>query len=126
MKARGPRWWPSVAVKRAAVTAACGAVRRAAPGGGICRAAGFSSTLVTHGRADGGAGGAGDRPVEALISPARADGPCVLLFSHNFDQVLRLADQVWVMPGRPVRGGRRVAQTSGAGSFALITGAQAA
>jgi D-xylose transport system ATP-binding protein len=50
----------------------------------------------------------------------------VLLISHNFAQVMRLSDQVWVMRAGRCVAGRRTAQTTGEEIVALITGAQAA
>ena len=45
------------------------------------------------------------RKVEELIRKLRDDGHAVLLISHNFEQVLRLSDHVWVMrAGRCVGG----------------------
>jgi simple sugar transport system ATP-binding protein len=47
----------------------------------------------------------------------------VLLISHNFEQVLRLSDQVWVMRAGRCIGGRRTADTTGQEIVGLITGA---
>jgi len=49
----------------------------------------------------------------------------VLLISHNFDQVMRLSDHVWVMRAGLAVAGRRTAETSGEELVALITGAKA-
>ena len=64
--------------------------------------------------------------VEAVITKLRDSGVAVLLVSHNFDQVMRLSDQVWVMRAGVAVAGRRTAETSGTELVALITGAQAA
>ncbi|MGO4426964.1 sugar ABC transporter ATP-binding protein, partial [Streptomyces sp. MCAF7] len=56
----------------------------------------------------------------------RDDGHAVLLISHNFAQVMRLSDQVWVMRSGRCVAGRRTAETTGEEIVALITGAQAA
>jgi simple sugar transport system ATP-binding protein len=47
----------------------------------------------------------------------------VLLISHNFEQVMRLSDQVWVMRAGRCIGGRRTADTTGQEIVGLITGA---
>jgi D-xylose transport system ATP-binding protein len=64
--------------------------------------------------------------VEELIQRLRAEGHAVLLISHNFAQVMRLSDQVWVMRAGRCVGGRRTADTTGEEIVALITGARAA
>jgi D-xylose transport system ATP-binding protein len=46
----------------------------------------------------------------------------VLLISHNFDQVMRLSNQVWVMRAGRLVGGRRTNSTSGDELVAMITG----
>lgn len=52
-------------------------------------------------------------------------GLAILLISHNFDQVLRLSDQIWVMRQGDVMAGLRAKDTSGDELVALITGAKA-
>jgi ABC-type sugar transport system ATPase subunit len=64
--------------------------------------------------------------VEELIVRLKSEGRAVLLISHNFAQVLRLSDHVWVMRAGRCVAGRRTAETSGEEIVALITGAQAA
>jgi D-xylose transport system ATP-binding protein len=61
--------------------------------------------------------------VEELIRKLRHDGHAVLLISHNFEQVMRLSDQVWVMRAGRCIGGRRTADTTGQEIVGLITGA---
>ncbi|WP_028934568.1 ATP-binding cassette domain-containing protein [Pseudonocardia spinosispora] len=92
----------------------------------ICRAAGFSSRLVIMDEPTAALGVRETRRVEELICRLRDEGHAVLLVSHNFDQVMRLADQVWVMRAGHCVAGRRVAGTSAEEIVALITGAQAA
>ena len=127
MKARAAEMVSELAVNVPAVTAR---VRRLSGGQrqavAICRAAGFSSTLVIMDEPTAALGVQETARVEALISRLRDDGHAVLLISHNFDQVLRLADQVWVMRAGRCVAGRRITQTTGAEIVALITGAQAA
>jgi ABC-type sugar transport system ATPase subunit len=92
----------------------------------ICRAAGFSSTLVIMDEPTAALGVQETARVEELILRLRAEGHAVLLISHNFAQVMRLSDQVWVMRAGRCVGGRRTAETTGEEIVALITGAREA
>jgi len=127
MKTRASEMVSELAVNVPAVTAR---VRRLSGGQrqavAICRAAGFSSTLVIMDEPTAALGVQETARVEQLITRLRDDGHAVLLVSHNFDQVMRLADQVWVMRAGRCVAGRRIAQTTGEEIVALITGAQAA
>jgi D-xylose transport system ATP-binding protein len=62
--------------------------------------------------------------VEDLIKRMKSQGLAILLISHNFDQVLRLSDQIWVMRQGDVMAGLRAKETSGDELVALITGAK--
>jgi simple sugar transport system ATP-binding protein len=62
--------------------------------------------------------------VEALIERLHADGRTFLVVSHNFDQVMRLSDEVWVLRHGHVVGRRRTKETTGDELVALITGAK--
>ncbi|MBT0773943.1 sugar ABC transporter ATP-binding protein [Kineosporia sp. J2-2] len=90
----------------------------------ICRAAGFSSKLVIMDEPTAALGVQETERVEQLILKLRSDGHAVLLISHNFAQVMRLADQVWVMRSGRCVAGRRIAETTGEEIVALITGAR--
>ena len=58
-----------------------------------------------------------------LISRLREQGITVILISHNFEEIMTLADQVWVMrQGRAVAH-RRIADTTGPELVGLLTGA---
>jgi D-xylose transport system ATP-binding protein len=92
----------------------------------ICRAAGFSSRLVIMDEPTAALGVQETARVEELITRLRDEGHAVLLISHNFAQVMRLSDQVWVMRAGRCVGGRRTAETTGEEIVALITGAKAA
>jgi D-xylose transport system ATP-binding protein len=92
----------------------------------ICRAAGFSSRLVIMDEPTAALGVQETAKVEDLIRRLRDEGHAVLLISHNFEQVLRLSDQVWVMRAGRCVGGRRTADTTGEEIVGLITGAVAA
>jgi ABC-type sugar transport system ATPase subunit len=92
----------------------------------ICRAAGFSSKLVIMDEPTAALGVQETERVEQLITKLRDDGHAVLLISHNFAQVMRLSDHVWVMRAGQCVGGRRTSETTGEEIVALITGAKAA
>ncbi len=79
----------------------------------ICRAAGFSSKLVIMDEPTAALGVQETERVEQLILKLREDGHAVLLISHNFAQVMRLSDQVWVMRSGRCVAGRRTAETTG-------------
>ena len=89
----------------------------------ISRAAGWGSRLVIMDEPTAALGVRETARVEELILRLRADGLAVLLISHNFDQVMRLSNQVWVMRSGRLVGGRRTDQTSGRELVAMITGA---
>ena len=92
----------------------------------ICRAAGFSSRLVIMDEPTAALGVQETARVEELIIRLRDEGHAVLLISHNFAQVMRLSDHVWVMRAGRCVGGRRTTETTGEEIVALITGAKTA
>jgi D-xylose transport system ATP-binding protein len=89
----------------------------------ICRAAGFSSRLVIMDEPTAALGVQETARVEELVLRLRDEGHAVLLISHNFAQVMRLSNHVWVMRAGRCVGGRRTEATSGEEIVALITGA---
>ena len=90
----------------------------------ICRAAGFSSKLVIMDEPTAALGVQETAKVEELILKLRDDGHSVLLISHNFSQVMRLSDQVWVMRAGRCVAGRRTLETTGDEIVSLITGSR--
>ena len=92
----------------------------------ICRAVGAGARLVIMDEPTAALGVQETRNVEALIARLREEHVSVILISHNFDQVMRLSDQVWAMRAGRVVGTRRTSETSGNELVALITGATAA
>lgn len=89
----------------------------------ICRAAGWGSKIVIMDEPTAALGVRETRQVEELIRRLCDEGTAVLLISHNFDQVMRLSAQVWVMRSGRLVGGRRTTETSGSELVAMITGA---
>ena len=91
----------------------------------ICRAAGWGSKVVIMDEPTAALGVKETAKVEELIKRMKAKGLAILLISHNFDQVLRLADHIWVMRQGSVMAGMRAKDTNGDQLVALITGAAA-
>jgi ABC-type sugar transport system ATPase subunit len=60
--------------------------------------------------------------VEELIGKMKSQGLAILLISHNFEQVLKLSDHIWVMRQGDVIAGMRTKDTTGDELVALITG----
>jgi len=92
----------------------------------IARAAGWGSSIVIMDEPTAALGVQETARVEGIIRRLQEQGVAVLLISHNFDQVLRLSNHVWVMRGGLAVAERRAAETSGDELVALITGAKAA
>lgn len=92
----------------------------------IARAAGRGSHVVIMDEPTAALGVQETARVESVIRSLRDSGVAVLLISHNFDQVMRLSDQVWVMRAGNAVAGLRTADTSGDELVSLITGARAA
>jgi ABC-type sugar transport system ATPase subunit len=89
----------------------------------ICRAVGAGAKIVIMDEPTAALGVQETANVEGLIRKLKEEKVSVILVSHNFDQVLRLADQVWVMRAGKVAGTVRAAETTGEHLVALVTGA---
>lgn len=92
----------------------------------IARAAGWGGSIVIMDEPTAALGVQETARVEGIVRRLKEQGVAVLLISHNFDQVLRLSDHVWVMRGGLAVAERRAAETDGDELVALITGAKAA
>jgi D-xylose transport system ATP-binding protein len=92
----------------------------------ISRAVAWGSRLVIMDEPTAALGVRETAKVEDFIRRLRQRGLAVLVISHNFDQVLRLSDQVWVMLNGRVVGGRRTVDVTGDELVAMITGSVAA
>nr|BBH92238.1 sugar ABC transporter ATP-binding protein [Thermogemmatispora argillosa] len=88
----------------------------------IARAASWGSRLLIMDEPTAALGVRETRRVEELILRLREQGLAILLISHNFEQVLRLSQQVWVMRSGQVVGGRRTSETTSDELVAMITG----
>ncbi len=127
MKAHAAELLQDLAVNAPSVTSK---VRRLSGGQrqavAIARAAGRNSKIVIMDEPTAALGVQETARVEHVINTLRDSGVAVLLISHNFDQVMRLADHIWVMRAGVAVAGRRASATSGDELVALITGARAA
>lgn len=92
----------------------------------ISRAAGWSSRVVIMDEPTAALGVRETAKVEELIHRLKDRGLAVIVISHNFDQVLRLSEQVWVMRQGRLIAGIRTEDTNGDELVALITGASGA
>ncbi|GHD41832.1 sugar ABC transporter ATP-binding protein [Mycetocola manganoxydans] len=92
----------------------------------IARAAGWGSKIVIMDEPTAALGVQETARVENVINTLRDSGVAVLLISHNFEQVMRLSDHIWVMRAGLAVAERRSSETSGDELVALITGAKAA
>jgi ABC-type sugar transport system ATPase subunit len=90
----------------------------------ICRAAGFASKLIIMDEPTAALGVQETARVEELIMRLRGEGHAIVLISHNFAQVLKLSDAVWVMRAGRCVAGRRTNETDGDEIVGLITGAR--
>lgn len=89
----------------------------------IARAAGWGSGVVIMDEPTAALGVREGRAVEELILRLKDEGRCLIVISHNFDQVLRISDHVFVMrQGRVVRD-VATTDTTGQELVASITGA---
>lgn len=91
----------------------------------ICRASGFASKLIIMDEPTAALGVQETAKVEELIRSLRDEGHAIILISHNFAQVLRLSDAIWIMRAGRCVAGRRTVDTDGDEIVALITGARA-
>lgn len=90
----------------------------------IARAVAWGSELVIMDEPTAALGVRERTEVEGQVLALRAEERSFLLISHSFDQVMRLADAVWVMRRGRAVAHRRVAETTGEELVALVTGAK--
>jgi ABC-type sugar transport system ATPase subunit len=89
----------------------------------IARAAGWGSGVVIMDEPTAALGVREGRAVEELIVRLRDEGRCLLVISHNFEQVMRISDHVYVMrQGRVVKD-VPTTETTGLDLVSYITGA---
>lgn len=89
----------------------------------LARAAGWSSKLVILDEPTAALGVQETERVEQLVLSLMQRGMTILLISHNFEQVLRLSDQVVVMRAGRTVARRTTSETNGQELVGLVTGA---
>lgn len=88
----------------------------------ISRATGWGSKLIIMDEPTAALGVTESGKVEDLVSRLREEGMPILLISHNFEQVMRLSDQVFVLMQGRLTGTRRTKETTGEELVQMITG----
>jgi D-xylose transport system ATP-binding protein len=89
----------------------------------ICRAVAWGAEIVIFDEPTAALGVNESAEVHTLIKGLKAQGVTVIIISHNFEEVMDLADTVWVMrQGRAVAS-RETTETTGAELVSLLTGA---
>lgn len=92
----------------------------------ISRAVGWGAQVIIFDEPTAALGVKETAEVGHLIQRLKDQGITIIIISHNFEEVLQLADLVWVMrQGRAVTS-RKVSEVTGRELVALITGADAA
>lgn len=89
----------------------------------IARAVAWGSKLVIMDEPTAALGVRERTEVEQTIIQLRDEGRSFILVSHSFDQVMRVADAVWVMRHGKAVAHRRIKETTGEELVGLVTGA---
>jgi ABC-type sugar transport system ATPase subunit len=89
----------------------------------ICRAVAWGAKTVIFDEPTAALGVNESAEVHRLIRSLKDQGITVILISHNFEEVMGLADLVWVMRQGRAIASRRTAETTGQELVALLTGA---
>jgi simple sugar transport system ATP-binding protein len=92
---------------------------------GISRAVAWNAHLTIMDEPTAALGVRERTEVENLVERLRDQGRTFLVISHNFDQVMRLSNEVFIMRNGYLVARRRTVDTSGDELVALITGAKA-
>ena len=91
----------------------------------IARAVGFGAELLIMDEPTAAMGVRETNEVEELMFRLRADGLSMLVISHDFEQVMRVADRVWVMRQGRVVAGRSTQALEAEELLGLVTGSLA-
>ena len=89
----------------------------------ICRAVAWGAKLVIFDEPTAALGVNESAEVHTLIKTLRDQGVTVIIISHNFEEVMGLADTVWVMRQGKAVASRKTSETTGAELVSLLTGA---
>ena len=89
----------------------------------ICRAVAWGAKVIIFDEPTAALGVKESAEVHELILGLRAQGITVILISHNFEEVMGLADLVWVMRQGRAIASRRTSETTGPELVSILTGA---
>ena len=89
----------------------------------ICRSLAWGAQVIILDEPTAALGVNESTEVHHLIRRLKDKGITVVFVSHNFEEIMTLADQVWVMRQGIVIAGRRTNQTTGTELVSLLTGA---
>ncbi len=92
----------------------------------ICRAVAWGARTVIFDEPTAALGPNESAEVHRLIASLREQGITVILISHNFEEVMGLADVIWVMRQGRAIAKRRASETTGRELVTLLTGADIA
>jgi ABC-type sugar transport system ATPase subunit len=91
----------------------------------ICRAVAWGAKVIILDEPTAALGVNESAEVHQLIRRLKSQGITVIFVSHNFEEIMALADHVWVMRQGTAVAGRRAAETTGQELVGLLTGATA-
>jgi D-xylose transport system ATP-binding protein len=89
----------------------------------ICRAVAWGARVVIFDEPTAALGVNESAEVHQLIKNLKNQGVTVIVISHNFEEVMDLADLVWVMRQGKAVTSRDIKSTTGAELVSLLTGA---
>jgi D-xylose transport system ATP-binding protein len=92
----------------------------------ISRAVGWGAQVIIFDEPTAALGVKESAEVAHLIERLKSQGITVIIISHNFEEVLNLADLVWVMRHGRAIASRKASEVTGRDLVALLTGAEAA
>lgn len=92
----------------------------------ICRAVAWGATTVIFDEPTAALGPNESAEVHRLIGSLREQEITVILISHNFEEVMGLADVIWIMRQGRAIAKRKASETTGRELVALLTGADIA
>jgi len=89
----------------------------------ICRAVTWGARVIILDEPTAALGVTESEEVHQLIRRLKAQGITVIFVSHNFEEIMALADHMWVMRQGTAVAGRRASETNGTELVSLLTGA---
>ena len=90
----------------------------------ICRAVGWGAKVIIFDEPTAALGVKESAEVHKLIASLKDQGITVILISHNFEEVMGLADLIWVMRQGKAVASRIASETTGVELVSILTGAE--